>query len=240
MLVAGPTEAPAIVLVHGVAANRCAWLPLIAELQSAYRLIALDLYGHGASRSRFSLAAAVATISDLCREQTAPPTLMGWSLGGLLALRVVANDPTVASSLVLTAATIQPGRLLGPLMVAASLGHRLGDTGPARRLATRLLARRYGAAARAMIECGVAPGDGLLALRDVGREDWLGMARHVAVPVLIVNGSRDHIARPAEPRFLAAMPRASVTHIHDAGHLAPIERPVELAAAVRGFLRQRQ
>jgi pimeloyl-ACP methyl ester carboxylesterase len=238
MLAAGPTQAPPIVLVHGVAANRCAWLPLIAELESAYRLVALDLYGHGANRSRFSLALAVAAIAELCREQTAPPTLVGWSLGGLLALRVIADDPTIASSLVLTGATIQPGRLLSTLLVAASLGHRLGDTRPARRLATRLLARRYGGAAKQMIECGVAPGDGLLALRDVGREDWLGLASRVSVPVLIANGSRDRIARPAELRFAAAMPQARVTHIRGAGHLAPIERPAELAAAIDGFLRQ--
>jgi pimeloyl-ACP methyl ester carboxylesterase len=238
MLAAGPIQAPSIVLVHGVAANRCAWLPLIAELQSRYRLTALDLYGHGANRSRFSLAAAVAAIGDLCREQNTPPTLVGWSLGGLLALRVVADDPTIASSLVLTGATIQPGRILGPLLVAASLGHPLGDTRPARRLAARLLARRYGGAAQAMIACGVAPGDGLLALRDVGREDWLGLASRVTVPVLIANGSRDRIARPAEPRFAAVMPQARVTHIRAAGHLAPIERPAELAAAIDGFLRR--
>jgi pimeloyl-ACP methyl ester carboxylesterase len=237
MLSAGPAQAPPIVLVHGVAANRCAWLPLIAELQSRHRLIALDLYGHGANRSRFSLQAAVVAIADLCHMQTAPPTLVGWSLGGLLALRVIADEPTIASSLILTGATIQPGRLLGPLLVAASLGYRLGDTVPATWFARRLVQRRYGPAAKQMIECGVAPGDGLLALRDVAREDWLGLANRVTVPVLIANGSRDRIALPAEPRFAAAMPQASVTRIRGAGHLVPIERPGELAAALDGFLR---
>jgi len=236
LLAAGAADAPPIVLVHGVAANRCAWRPLIAELEPHYRLVALDLPGHGASRTRFSIAAAVAAITALCREQAAPPTLVGWSLGGLLALRVIADEPTVASSLVLIGATIQPGRLLGPLLAAASLIHRLGDIELARRLATRLLADRYGSAALPITGCGLAPGNGLLALRDVGRENWLSLASRVSLPVLIANGSRDRIARRVEPRFAAAMPQASVTHIRGAGHLAPIERPAELAAAVDGFL----
>ncbi len=237
MLAAGAFQAPPIVLVHGVAANRCVWQPLMAELAPGYRLIALDLPGHGASRARFSFAAAVAAISDLCHQQTTPPTLVGWSLGGLLALRVVADDAAIASNLVLTGATIQPGRMLGPLLVAASLAHPLGDTRAAALLATRLLASRLGAAAAPMVECGLAPGDGLLALRDVGREDWLGLASWVRIPVLIANGSRDRLARPAEPRFAAAMPHATVTHIQRAGHLAPLERPEELAASVDRFLR---
>ncbi len=239
MLAAGATEAPPIVLVHGVAANRCVWQPLMAELEPHYRLIALDLPGHGASRARFSVAAAVAAIADLCREQPRPPTLVGWSLGGLLALRVLADEPAIISSLVLIGATIQPGRILRPMLVAGSLAHSLGDSQPASWLARRLLARRFGTAAQPMIGCGLAPGDGLLALRDVGREDWLRLASGVTVPVLIANGSRDRIARPAESRFAAALPRASVTHIQRAGHLAPIERPVELAAAVDGFIRRR-
>jgi pimeloyl-ACP methyl ester carboxylesterase len=238
LLVAGVADAPPIVLVHGLAANSCAWLPVMSRLEAHYRLVAADLPGHGTSRSRFSFAGAVGAISDLCREQASPPTIIGWSLGGLLALRVLANEPTVASALVLTGATIQPGRILGGLLVAASLIHRMGDNRTAKHLASHMMASRLGADSLPVARCGLAPGNGLLALRDVGLGDWCGLASRVSLPVLIANGSRDRIASPAEARFVQAMPHAELARLHGAGHFVPIERPAELASAVDEFLRR--
>ena len=48
----GPPGAPAIVLVHGTRLSRGMWHPQLAALSGGFRVIALDLPGHGALRHR--------------------------------------------------------------------------------------------------------------------------------------------------------------------------------------------
>jgi pimeloyl-ACP methyl ester carboxylesterase len=94
--------------------------------------------------------------------------------------------------------------------------------------------QRPGAAAD-VLACGLAPGEGVRSLRDVAPIDFLGLAREIRVPILIVNGWRDVIARPRERAFLAAAPDATIEIVARAGHLLPVERPNELAALIGAF-----
>lgn len=48
--VAGPREAFPIVLLHGAAATRKMWVPQMEALSDEFRVIALDLPGHGPLR----------------------------------------------------------------------------------------------------------------------------------------------------------------------------------------------
>jgi len=90
----GETTGRGIVLVHGGAAHSRWWDHIAPLLAGGRRVAAIDLSGHGDSgrRSSYSLdgwareVLAVAAAAGL----TAPPTVIGHSMGGLVTLRVAA------------------------------------------------------------------------------------------------------------------------------------------------------
>jgi pimeloyl-ACP methyl ester carboxylesterase len=59
----------------------------------------------------------------------------------------------------------------------------------------------------------------------------------IAVPTLVVVGAGDVITPPAEAEaMVAAIPGARLELIPGAGHLAPVEQPDAVNAALRRFL----
>src|SRR5438093_11316558 len=106
---------PDLVLLHGWGLNLRVWDELGAALARRFRVIAIDLPGHGKSDwdSRASTPAAQAwrvheTLAPLTRRYA----LLGWSLGGQLALDLAAALPSGIERLALIATT--PRFLAGP------------------------------------------------------------------------------------------------------------------------------
>jgi malonyl-CoA O-methyltransferase len=92
-----------IVLLHGWGSASQAWQPLIPALQNIANVIALDLPGFGASQviPEFSLDAVVNLIAA---QLPARCVLVGWSLGGMLAVQLAVRYPQQVSRLVTLAA----------------------------------------------------------------------------------------------------------------------------------------
>ncbi|MFM2069768.1 MAG: hypothetical protein RLZZ623_31 [Actinomycetota bacterium] len=81
-------EGPALVLIHGITECLETWRPLIAPLSDRYRVIAVDLRGHGRSGGGdtydpVTLATDVIDTLDLLDVHT--PLVIGHSLGGVVA-----------------------------------------------------------------------------------------------------------------------------------------------------------
>jgi pimeloyl-ACP methyl ester carboxylesterase len=87
---AGPLGAPPIVFVHGSRVTRKMWLPQMEALADDFRVIALDLPGHGVLASTpFRLETALAVIDDVIRRGASGRALVvGLSLGGYLAMEL--------------------------------------------------------------------------------------------------------------------------------------------------------
>ncbi len=84
---------PALVLLHGWGLNVRVWDGLAAALCDRFRIIAVDLPGHGRSDwlpERSSLAEQVAQVRDTVAAIATKYSLLGWSLGGQIALQLVA------------------------------------------------------------------------------------------------------------------------------------------------------
>jgi pimeloyl-ACP methyl ester carboxylesterase len=81
-----------LVLVHGLAATARVWAPMLEQAPRRWpgRWIALDLRGHGgsASRDRYAIADYAEDVARLVENevQAGPITLLGHSLGGVVAL----------------------------------------------------------------------------------------------------------------------------------------------------------
>jgi pimeloyl-ACP methyl ester carboxylesterase len=86
--VVGPAQAFPIVFVHGAAWTRNMWVPQIEALSDEFRVIAVDLPGHGTLREQpFQLATACQTVIESLRQETHERALIvGLSLGGYVAM----------------------------------------------------------------------------------------------------------------------------------------------------------
>ena len=84
---------PTLVLLHGWGLNLRVWDGLAAALQDRFRIVALDLPGHGRSEwvpERSSLEEQAAQIREAVSSITGSFFLLGWSLGGQIALQLAA------------------------------------------------------------------------------------------------------------------------------------------------------
>ena len=106
--VVGPRDAFPIVLVHGVSWTRKMWLPQLKALSDEFRVIALDLPGHGALRKQqFQLKAAVQAVMESLKQQTHDRALIvGLSLGGYVAMACAYDHPQEIAGLALSGCCI--------------------------------------------------------------------------------------------------------------------------------------
>jgi pimeloyl-[acyl-carrier protein] methyl ester esterase len=99
---------PDLVLLHGWGLNLRVWDGLTRELSKSFRVITVDLPGHGRSpwnpkartpaEQAWQVHAALASRSDRY-------SLLGWSMGGQIAIDLAAAMPGSVERLVLVATT---------------------------------------------------------------------------------------------------------------------------------------
>ncbi|MFE1831257.1 alpha/beta fold hydrolase [Streptomyces yangpuensis] len=230
--------APPIVLVHGTRFSAGQWSPQLRCLQHDFKVAAVDLPGHGARAAEpWSLDAATEAIAAAAdRLDHGPALVVGHSLGGYAALEFARRRPDLLRGLVLAGASASTkGAWAHPYRWVAGLVPRI----PADRLTRwndRLLRRLYPPeVVDATIRAGYAFHTLPTAWAEVlGRFDADAM-RHVAAPVLILNGEKDTVFRSGEREFARAHPDARIELIPRARHLANFDDPQAFTEAVRRF-----
>lgn len=95
-----------IILLHGWGCDSNTWDPILPQLQSLGNVEAIDLPGFGKSPvlDNYSLE----TVIDFIAEQLFEPcVLIGWSLGGMLAVQIAARYPHKVSCIITLAANLK-------------------------------------------------------------------------------------------------------------------------------------
>jgi 2-succinyl-6-hydroxy-2,4-cyclohexadiene-1-carboxylate synthase len=234
---------PTVVLLHGFTQTRQSWRRTIAALGGRYRALAPDLPGHGlaAERRPASFAACAAYVRALGGE---PFTLVGYSMGGRIALFTALALPGLVERLVLVGAS--PG-------IADSAEReerRHADEALAERISSigvEAFAREWGgqelfagqpervAAAAYADRLRNTPSGLAAALRGLGTGvmpplwDRLGS---LAMPVTLVVGERDAKFRALAGRMAPMIPASRVVVVEGAGHAVQLEAPEAVAAAI--------
>ena len=252
----GSGEEGDVVLLHGWSLNLRVWDGLVRVLAPRFRVIAIDLPGHGRSEwdPRASTPAAQAwRVHETLAPLTERYALLGWSLGGQLALDLAAALPVGIERLALIATTprfLKSGnwRCGTPRPLLARLVHRLHSegeravsdflallaSGSAPGTRARVLSKLRAALRVHGAACPEALTAGLARLRDGDLRSALPMVR---MPALVIAGQRDRIIRPTAVRALAhALPDARYVEIAGAAHAPFLSHPVQFARALNGFL----
>lgn len=104
-------QGPTVVLVHGLGSKVEHWLPVARKLARTHRVVLAQLPGHGESAMTEQLTlerAAIALEGTLARETREPVTLVGHSVGGLVAARLALDRPRLVRALVLLETSLKP------------------------------------------------------------------------------------------------------------------------------------
>jgi len=236
----GPPDGPPIVFLHGTRLSRTMWRPVMRRLAGSYRVIALDLPGHG-SRSDvpFAIDAAVASVVSAVDEQGGGrATLVGLSLGGYVAMDVAARHPERVRALVLSGASQDPVGFwsIGFRALAFILGR--SPLRPLDVVNHWFFRLRYPSdVARAVHDGGFWSRGGAVAVNSLTGRRFLPLLAAYDGPVLLINGELDIVFRAGERRFLGAVRNGRRVVVPWATHLVNLDRPDVFAAAVRTFVR---
>lgn len=255
----GPATAPVLILVHGFGASLHTWEPWVERLQPDYRIVSVDLPGHGLTRAparySFSASSNAELIDELAQHLNVRRlTIVGHSMGGAVAVRYALAHPEKLDALVLVAAAAWPteGRSGRPLLAFQLLNNPAGRA-IVRHINPRLFAERGLVSAyhdREMVreevvdryvELARAPGH--RALLSSGRnnrgeapltsESFAG----IAINTLVMHGENDRIISVEDSRALAgAIPQAQLVIYPNTGHMPMEEASGQSAADLRTFL----
>lgn len=246
----GNKNGPAILLIHGSSSLLQTWEPVVALLGDKYRLISLDLYGHGLTGPQpkgdysadANIAAAVKVLDTVGVEQA---YWVGNSMGGWLSWRAGLAVPERVSGLILIDASgaqidekVKPylaarlvrtsvGQLLLPeitpkFLVRSSLEENFAEP---ERLTDELVTRywellRFPGNRQATIARGATPRE---------PEKW-GEIGNLKMPVLLLWGEQDKVIPLSHAKaFEAAIAGAKLITYKDAGHLPMEETPDQVA-----------
>lgn len=242
-----------LVCIHGWGMNLRAFDPLRAELRREFSTWAIDLPGHGRSGWDNARADLESQLQDVQSVLPARCVLVGWSLGGQIALELARRAPQQVRALVLIAST--PRFTQAPdwphgLDVATLDSFRAllaRDWRQALRDFVQLQVRgsRHAEVTQRQLENALQshglPREAALnaGLEMLARTDQRAVLSQISQPVLVVSGQHDHVTPQASGRWLAdALPRAHFVQIARAGHVPLLSHVEEMAAALREFLRE--
>ena len=234
--VAGPDDAPTLVFLHGTRVTRAMWKPQVAALADRYRVVTVDLPGHGALADMpFRMPRAVAIARSVIERTGGRAIVVGQSLGGYVAMELAAAHPGHVAGLVLSNSSGEPRSLArrAPRAVGVYLVDRVAERYLGRGAPVHPDGPAFGRAPRATN--GWLFRGGYRAAVTALRTSFLPLLAAYPGPVLLVNGADDPLFRRGERAFLAACRDGRLQVIEGAGHLVNSEQPEAFNAAIREF-----
>lgn len=240
-----------ILFLHSFGHNRNMWYPQLMHFSElGYRVIAPDMPGHG--RSSFeSDNHTVDLIGEAYTELLdslgiGKAIVAGISIGGYVALRMWARRPDLISALVLCCSKAEADseeikqRRRGQIenIRTNGLENFVETTAPKRVSPTTVRERPWVVDWIKMMNYTVSAEANCATLDAMAvKEDDTATLTTIDVPALILSGSDDIFIPQESPQNLANGIRNSEHQvIQDAGHVASLERPVEVNRCMQSFL----
>jgi 2-succinyl-6-hydroxy-2,4-cyclohexadiene-1-carboxylate synthase len=248
---------PPLVLLHGFTGSGALWRAHAAALAGRCRVIAPDLLGHGDSDAppdpaRYAMPWALADLAALLDALgVGRAALLGYSLGGRVALAFAVEHPARVAALVLEGASpgiADPDERAARRAADAALAVRLERDGVAAFvdawMAQPLFATQASLpdAVRAAARAQRLRNDpvGLAAcLRGLGtgsQPSYWHRLHALSMPVLLLAGAHDAKFQALARAMRESIPDATLRVVPGAGHTTHLENPAAFQRLARGFL----
>jgi pimeloyl-ACP methyl ester carboxylesterase len=241
---------PPVVLGHSFLCSGKMWREQVPVVADRFRVLNLDLRGHGRSSGvtrAFSLYDAVSDVVAVLDELGIEKAVWcGLSVGGMVALRAALTCPERVEGLILLDTDAGPEVPLRKLRYyGMGLGARLLGIDPFLTPIARLM---FGSTTRKEDPTLVSEWKrefstvhvpsmlrGLDAL--MRRDSLLPRLPHIGVPALVLVGAEDRSLPPALARRIHdLLPNSRLVEIPAAGHLSALEQPAPVNRAILDFL----
>ncbi|HSE40433.1 MAG TPA: alpha/beta hydrolase [Acidobacteriota bacterium] len=242
----GPKEGKPIIFIHGPGSSSRDWYSVGPELLDSYRVIAMDLRGHGQS----SIPECCFTLDDYERDVIAlmdalkinDAIIVGHSMGGFIAERIAIDFPTRVQKLILVSSSDKGidndkyDRLYGTAQTQKGLSDpavlkKWNDTITV--LPIPDVMRTKSDNERAATPPTVWKGD----LKSILSEDNSGKLSAIKAPTLILWGEQDQVfVKEDQDRLRAEIQGAEFKSYPTAGHTVQWELPAEVAKDIRTFI----
>lgn len=238
---------PALLLLHGLGGGLADWEPQVAPFAARYRVIRLDVRGHGASdkpRGPYRVEDFTGDAIAVLRTQgTGPVHVVGLSMGGMIALQMALDAPELVRSLVLANT--------GPEVRAENLKERIALW--QRRILTRMLSMEKWAIAlsdRLFPEPGQEPMRAEFRRRWAAndpiayREAYQALLRwsvadrlgEITKPTLVIHSEFDYTTLERKQRWATRIPTARTVTIAGGRHAVSMDKSADFNRAVLEFL----
>lgn len=241
----GEADRPALLLLNAIGCDMSLWDGVVPHLMSRFRVLRMDVRGHGASDapagdySLDDLAADALAVLDAAATPRA--AICGVSLGGMIAMTLALKAPARVEALVLvcTSAQMDPAAWQARIDTVRGQGlSAIADLAMERFFSERFRHQAPGVVASARTRLLAMSPDGYAgcgaAIRDM---DLSARLSGIGARALVISGDRD-VSTPFEghgDRIAAAVPGARAVAL-DTGHLPSLEAPAGLAGAIVDFL----
>ncbi|MGE3864120.1 MAG: alpha/beta fold hydrolase [Burkholderiaceae bacterium] len=246
------SSGPLVIFGHGLYFDASMFRTVAERLSDSWRCVCIDWPGHGSSSS----PEQGWTIDDLVDDVPAlidamgarQAVLVGLSQGAAVFTRVALKHPSVVRALVaMDASPLAPDPAVLERNEQASQVLRAGDDAQVAALFDAVVARMFSAStvssqpllvAQARARMDAHPRRGLSQAVRLSRSyrDIAGHLEHLSIPTLVLWGEDDRATPPALVEHYRRIPGVATETFPDAGHSLALERPDEVAAAIRRFL----
>lgn len=251
-----------LLLIHGWGMHGGIWNTLATRLSQHFRVLVVDLPGHGFNASRVLTRQSSdvgmnpdhhldSIVAELSAQFSEPLAVFGWSLGGQIAIRWVQRHPQQIKRLVLVAST--PCFVQRPDWPCAMAASTLAEFSVALQADYVQTLRRFVALQlrgseheRELLDdvrqrlfgrgqpSVAALQHGLGILRDT---DLRAQLKEITHKTLVIAGERDKLTPPAASTFLAqALPDARLVKIAGAAHAPFLSHPDIFVKHVTDFM----
>jgi 3-oxoadipate enol-lactonase len=241
---------PTVVLLHGIGGGHLSFAPQVESLASSgYRAIAWDMpgYGHSAPIEPYTFKGLAESCVKLIESLKCDNvTLVGHSMGGMVAQEVVARRPDLVNKLVLCGTSASFGKPDGDWQqkFIAERTAPLDAGGTMAQLAETLVPQMIGPGSlpegvKLAIHCMslVPPATYRRALEALVTFDRRANLDRIDVPTLLVSGEHDRNAPSSVMKKMAdAIPRSTFIEMRGVGHLQNLEAPDEFDGLLLNFL----
>ncbi len=246
-------EGDPLVFIHAFPLSRRMWEPQVEALSQQYRVITIDLRGHGESDAvlwNFTLEDYAKDVYELLRQlNVQQATFIGLSMGGYTLFAFFRLVPNVVKALVLADTRAQAdnedGKAGRQAMAQVALNEgpaAIADTMIPKLLAPSTVENRKDIVeqVRSMILANQSSGIIVDLMAMAARPDSTALLSQIFCPTLIIVGEDDVATPPSESHYMAdRIPHAQLVTIPNAGHLSNFEQPEVFNQALWKFLTTR-